>query len=71
MSEEEIIEMYNKSYIEIAPIIENLIDKFKQDRNIIDIQQCQLIIHYLLNEREFNQNYIDELEQKLEQEKGE
>ena len=69
MSEEEITKMYDKGIAEIAPIMEKLIENFKQDRNIIDIQQCQLIIHYLLVEREFDEKYIDELEKKLDKEK--
>ena len=69
MSEEEIIKMYDKGIVEIAPIMEKLIENFKQDKNIIDIQQCQLIIHYLLAERKFDEKYIDELEKKLDKEK--
>lgn len=67
MNEEEIADMYNKGIVHISTLVEALIDNFKKDKTSVDIQQCQLIIDYLLTEREFDENYIEELEKQLEE----
>lgn len=59
----ELIEkQYEKGIVELSSIIEPLIESFKNDKTLLDFQQLQLITHYLILEREFNENYIDELE---------
>ena len=62
-------EMYEKGLVEISSIIEPLIENFKIDRCSIDIQQCQLVIDYLIRDRDFDENYIQQLEEELEKEK--
>lgn len=62
-------EMYEKGLVEISSIIEPLIENFKIDRCSIDIQQCQLVIDYLIRDRDFDENYIQQLETELEKEK--
>ena len=62
-------EMYGKGLVEISSIIEPLIENFKIDRCSIDIQQCQLVIDYLIRDRDFDENYIQQLEEELEKEK--
>lgn len=62
-------EMYKKGLVEISSIIEPLIENFKIDRCSIDIQQCQLVIDYLIRDRDFDENYIQQLEEELEKEK--
>lgn len=55
----EIKEQYNNGYIQLAPMMENLIDKFKNDKNSLDIQQLQLVTAYLIADRDFDENYIE------------
>jgi len=62
-------EMYEKGLVEISSIIEPLIENFKIDRCSIDIQQSQLVIDYLIRDRDFDENYIQQLEEELEKEK--
>ena len=71
MNNEEIEKMYEKGIVSLSKILEPLIEKFIQDKNSVDIQQCQLIIHYLIEERKFDENYVDELEKEIEDKKEE
>ena len=48
LSEELIVDQYKRGLVDVSILAEFLIKKFKQDRNSIDIQQCQFIIEYLL-----------------------
>lgn len=66
---EEISKQYEKGLVDLMSIVEPLIDKFKADKNSIDIQQLQLVAEYLLTERKIDENYIDELEVELDKEK--
>ena len=62
MSDEEkkaIEEQYKKGLVNLSNVIEPLINQFKTDYSL-DIQQCRLIINYLLMERDFNEDYYDE-----------
>lgn len=58
----EIKEQYNDGFVQLAPMIENLIVKFENDKNSLDIQQLQLVTAYLIAERNFDENYIELLE---------
>lgn len=66
---EEISKQYEKGLVDLMSIVEPLIDKFKADKNSIDIQQLQLVTEYLITDRELDENYIDELEVKLDKQK--
>lgn len=68
MSEEEkkaIEEQYKEGLVNLSNVIEPLINQFKVDYSL-DIQQCRLIINYLLMERDFNEDYYDELDKEIE-----
>lgn len=54
-------------YAGVASLIENLIDEYKHDKYSLDILQLRLITDYLIMDREFDEDYIDELEKELEQ----
>lgn len=62
----EIKEQYNNGFVELSPMIESLIVKFQNDKTSINMQQLQLVTTYLIAEREFDEDYIDELEQEIE-----
>jgi hypothetical protein len=66
---EEISKQYEKGFVDLISIVEPLIDKFKADKNSIDIQQLQLVTEYLITDRELDENHIDELEMELDKEK--
>lgn len=69
MSEEEkkaIEEQYKEGLVNLSNVIEPLINQFKVDYSL-DIQQCRLIINYLLMERDFNEDYYDELDKEIEE----
>lgn len=66
---EEISKQYEKGFVDLISIVEPLIDKFKVDKNSIDIQQLQLVTEYLITDRELDENHIDELEMELDKEK--
>lgn len=73
LSEEEkkaIEEQYKKGLVNLSNVIEPLINQFKTDYSL-DIQQCRLIINYLLMERDFNEDYYDELDKEIEELKEE
>ncbi len=53
-------------YAGVAPLIENLIDEYKHDKYSLDILQIRLITDYLIMNRKFDEDYIDELEKELE-----
>lgn len=48
MSEEEIKKQYANGIVNTDEVIESLIDKFKIDKALVDIQQLQLIAEYLI-----------------------
>ena len=63
---EAIEEQYKKGLVNLSNVIEPLINQFKTDYSL-DIQQCRLIINYLLMERDFNETYYDELDKEIEE----
>lgn len=69
LSDEEkkaIEEQYKEGLVNLSNVIEPLINQFKTDYSL-DIQQCRLIINYLLMERDFNEDYYDELDKEIEE----
>ena len=69
LSDEEkkaIEEQYKEGLVNLSNVIEPLINQFKVDYSL-DIQQCRLIINYLLMERDFNETYYDELDKEIEE----
>lgn len=73
LSDEErqaIEEQYKEGLVNLSNVIEPLINQFKTDYSL-DIQQCRLIINYLLMERDFNEDYYDELDKEIEEYKRE
>lgn len=69
LSDEEkksIEEQYKKGLVNLSNVIEPLINQFKTNYSL-DIQQCRLIINYLLMERDFNEDYYYELDKEIEE----
>ena len=67
MNEKEIAKQYKKNRLKVLPLLEELVEQFKKDKSSLDIQQLRLITEYLIRDREFDEDYIDELEKEIEQ----
>lgn len=67
MNEKEIAKQYEENRVKVLPLLEELVEQFKKDKSSLDIQQLQLITGYLIWDREFDEDYIDELEKEIEQ----
>ena len=67
MNEKEIAKQYEENRVKVLPLLEELVEQFKKDKSSLDIQQLQLITEYLIWDREFDEDYIDELEKEIEQ----
>ena len=63
---EDIKRQYQEGRVNITPMLENLVDKFKNDKSSLDVQQLQLVTEYLITDREIDENYIEELESALD-----
>lgn len=70
MNEKEIAKQYQKGFVQIMPMLESLVDKFKADKTSLDFQQMQLVLEYLITDRECDENYIEELEKEIETLRG-
>ena len=57
----------NNGISKITLIAENLINQFKENKFSINIEQCRLIIDYLLIDRELDEDYVELLEKELEE----
>lgn len=66
MNAKEIAKQYEENRLKVLPLLEELLEQFKKDKSSLDIQQLQLITEYLIWDREFDENYIDELEKEIE-----
>lgn len=67
MNAKEIAKQYEENRLKVLPLLEELAEQFKKDKSSLDIQQLQLITEYLIWDREFDEDYIDELEKEIEQ----
>lgn len=67
MNVKEIAKQYEENRVKVLPLLEELVEQFKKDKSSLDIQQLQLITEYLIWDREFDEDYIDELEKEIEQ----
>lgn len=67
MNEKEIAKQYEKNRLKALPLLEELVEQFNKDKSLLDIQQLRLITEYLIWDREFDEDYIDELEKEIEQ----
>lgn len=67
MNEKEIAKQYEENRVKVLPLLEELVEQFKKDKSLLDIQQLRLITEYLIWDREFDEDYIDELEKEIEQ----
>lgn len=67
MNAKEIAKQYEENRLKVLPLLEELVEQFKKDKSSLDIQQLQLTTEYLIWDREFDENYIDELEKEIEQ----
>ena len=67
MNEKEIAKQHEENRVKVLPLLEELVEQFKKDKFSLDIQQLQLITEYLIWDREFDEDYIDELEKEIEQ----
>ena len=66
MNEKEIAKQYEENRVKVLPLLEELVEQFKKDKSSLDIQQLRLITEYLIWDREFDEDYIDELEKEIE-----
>ena len=66
MNEKEIAKQYEENRVKVLPLLEELVEQFKKDKFSLNIQQLQLITEYLIWDREFDEDYIDELEKEIE-----
>lgn len=67
MNKEEIAKQYKIKMVSVEPMLEDMVRQFRNDKHSLDIQQLRLITEYLIEDREFDADYIDETEQELEQ----
>lgn len=65
MNAKEIAKQYKKNRLKVLPLLEELVEQFKKDKSSLDIQQLRLITKYLIWDREFDEDYIDELEKDI------
>lgn len=66
MDAKEIAKQYEENRVKALPLLEELVEQFKKDKSSLDIQQLRLITEYLIWDREFDEDYIDELEKEIE-----
>lgn len=53
--------MYEKGLVNVQEIAEPMLERYDE----LDIQQCRFVIEYLLADRDFTEDYINELVKRI------
>ena len=54
--------MYKKGLVNVQEIAEPMLERYDE----LDIQQCRFVIEYLLADRDFTEDYINDLEKEID-----
>ena len=57
-----IAKMYEKGLVNVQEIAEPMLERYHE----LDIQQCRFVIEYLLADRDFTEDYINDLEKEID-----